>query len=171
MYVAVRLKEDAMLSSVRRHRTIRSLSLALVAFAALLLPVTPAHATYGAPFTVWAEIYGNGGSTQLARLDGTLQFDDGNTKIYYNLELCRRSSFTGPQVKVYVNNTFVTSLYWSGGYSTAVCPSFYTATPLSAELTYGGTIYNVSLILVGSEFPNNVYTERTKRRDYDNPFN
>ncbi|MEO3812997.1 hypothetical protein ABGB17_28680 [Sphaerisporangium sp. B11E5] len=160
-----------MLSSVRRHRTFRSLTLALVALVALLLPVTPAHATYGSPLTVWAVTYGNGGSTELARVDGNLYFDDGNTKIYYDLSLCRRSSFTAPYVRVLINGVNYTNLYWSGGSSTAVCPSFYTATPHAAEINYGSTITSVSLILVSSEFPNNVYTERTKRRDYDNPYN
>ncbi|MEW9528705.1 hypothetical protein [Microbispora sp. NPDC049125] len=139
---------------------------------AALLSVTPAHAAYGAPQPVSMAVYGGPtGSQLLARLDGTVQFDDGNTKYLYNLELCRVSSFVAPHVSVYVNGVYKNTLYYSGGSSTALCPAFYTATPLAAEVDNGSTVMNLTLTLVGSDFNNNVYRERTRTATYDNPFN
>ncbi len=139
---------------------------------AALLPLTPAHAAYGAPIPVSMAVYGGPTGTQLlARVDGTMQFGDGNMKYAYNLELCRVSSFVAPHVKVFVNGVHKDSLFWSGGSSTALCPSFYTATALAAEVDNGSTVVNVALTLVGSDFNNNVYRERTKTATYDNPFN
>ncbi|MEV7968229.1 hypothetical protein AB0O34_19930 [Sphaerisporangium sp. NPDC088356] len=139
---------------------------------AALLPLTPAHAAYGAPIPVSMAVYGGSTGTQLlARVDGTMQFDDGNMKYQYNLELCRVSSFVAPHVKVSVNGVYKYSLFWSGGSSTALCPSFYTATALAAEVDNGSTVANVTLTLVGSDFNNNVYRERTRTTTYDNPFN
>ncbi|MDH2426526.1 hypothetical protein [Sphaerisporangium sp. TRM90804] len=139
---------------------------------AALLPLTPANAAYGAPIPVSMAVYGGAGGTQLlARVDGTLAFDDANTRYTYSLSLCRVSSFVSPHVKVLVNGVYKDSLYWNGGSSTALCPSFYTATALSAEVENGGTVANVTLTLVGSDFNNNVYRERTRTGTYDNPFN
>jgi hypothetical protein len=150
----------------------RSAAIALVAAIAALLPLTPAHAAYGAPIPVSMAVYGGWNNSQLlARLDGTLQFDDGNSKYKYNLELCRVSSFVAPRVNVYVNGAYKNTLYYNGGSSTALCPSFYTATALAAEVDNGSTVVNVTLTLVGSDFNNNVFRERGRSGTYDNPYN
>ncbi|MFS1299751.1 hypothetical protein [Streptosporangium longisporum] len=137
-----------------------------------LLPLTPAHAAYGTPIPVSMAVYGGWNGTQLlARVDGTIQFDDANQKYQYHLSLCRVSSFVGPNVRVLVNNVYKSTLYWNGGSPTAQCPASYIATAHSAEVDNGSTVHNVTLTLVGSDFNANVFRERTETWTYDNPFN
>ncbi|MFC6081939.1 hypothetical protein [Sphaerisporangium aureirubrum] len=161
-----------MLSTTRRLRSTRSLAVGLLVAVAALLPLTPAHAAYGAPLPIQQAIYGGVNNAQLlARSDGTLQFDDGNTKYKYYIELCRVSSFVAPSIRVAVNGVYQYTLFYNVGSATALCPSGYTATILSAEVNHGGTVANVSFTLVASDFINQVYRERTRTSTYDNPYN
>ncbi|MEO3810691.1 hypothetical protein ABGB17_16950 [Sphaerisporangium sp. B11E5] len=136
---------------------------------AALLPLSPAHAAYGPPQPI--SMGTSGGGQILALADGTLQFDDGNTKFLYYIELCRVSSFSAPYIKVYVNGVYQYSLYWEGNTTTSRCPAGYRSTIHSAESSHGGTVANVTFTLVSSDFINNVYRERTRTVTYDNPYN
>ncbi|QYC42462.1 hypothetical protein Nocox_24295 [Nonomuraea coxensis DSM 45129] len=146
------------------------IALLLAAIAVALLPLTPAQAAYGPPSPIVLQVNASDG-TQLARVEGTVAFDDGNTRYTYSLVLCRRSSFQAPYVRIYVNGVVHDTLFWNP--STTVPWCFYSgfASPHSAEVTYGAVVQNVRFELVGSSFPNNVYKEHRSGFTYDNPYN
>ncbi|GAB3900021.1 hypothetical protein GCM10027612_60960 [Microbispora bryophytorum subsp. camponoti] len=80
--------------------------MAIAAMAAALLPLSPAHAAYGADQPVYLQLTSNdGNATQLALLDGTVAFDDGNTKYRYSLRLCWQHAYPAPYFMINVNGT------------------------------------------------------------------
>ncbi|MCK2215856.1 hypothetical protein MF672_018945 [Actinomadura sp. ATCC 31491] len=146
------------------------IALLLAAIATALLPLTPAQAAYGPPNPIILQVNAGDG-TLLARVEGTVAFDDGNTRYTYSLVLCRRSSFQAPYVRIYVNGAYRDSLYWNPSTTVPWCQYAGFASPHSAEVDYGALVQNVRFELIGSSFPNNVYKEHHSSTTYDNPYN
>ena len=149
----------------------RWIAVTVMALAATLVPLTPAHATYGPQLPVILYVNADNG-TKLARVEGTLQFDDGNAKYAYSLTLCRYSSYSAPYIRISVNGTYRDLLSWYGGTTVPWCTYSGFATVFTGDIDYGSTVRNVSFQLVGSSFSNqNVYKEHYDYLTYDNPYN
>ncbi|MEW9549068.1 hypothetical protein [Nonomuraea sp. NPDC050783] len=157
----------------RARRAVSSVAVAIAALAALLLPVTPAHAAYGPDQSVYLTVNSNAGpSIMLAQLTGTIAFDDGNTKFKYALRLCWGSgSYPMPNLYLAVNGS--TYLYPSQTGTTTAPPGCQLYLFLyDGEYTHSTTLQNVTLYLTGGWFyPGNTYNSRTKSVTYDNPYN
>ncbi|MFS1304306.1 hypothetical protein [Streptosporangium longisporum] len=142
--------------------------------AAILLPVTPAHAAYGPDQQVYVQVTANDGSgMQLARLEGTVAFDDSNTRYRYSLNLCWQSgSYPQPYFSIKVNGSPAGSPVWTGNTSAAGCQlvALY-----SADVNVGSAVYNLSFDVTAGWFSSsNGYQHRTRTKSsgiYDNPFN
>ncbi|SEG77949.1 hypothetical protein SAMN05444920_104547 [Nonomuraea solani] len=161
------------LTRSKARRAAGSVAIVIATLAAILMPVTPAHATYGPDLPVSLTVNSNAGpSIMLAQLTGTLAFDDGNTKFRYALRLCWGSgSYPMPNFYVSVNGSTV---FYPGQTGTAPAPSgcqlhlfLY-----NGEYTHSTTITNITLYVTGGWFyPGNTYNSRTRSVTYDNPYN
>jgi hypothetical protein len=151
------------------RRLPRSVAVAVIALAAALAPLTPAHATYGTALPVNLQVTGEYGQ-DLASVRGTLQFDDGGTAYKYSLTLCRHSSFTAPRIRIYVNSAYQDLLIWSGGSSASWCAYSNFTTNFNAQVDHGSTVHNIKIELMGSSFPSNVYTEHFDDSVYYSPY-
>jgi hypothetical protein len=162
-----------LLSSVLRHRARGFLVIAFAMLVTTLAPVTPAHATYGPDQTVGLTVNSNAGpSLMLARLEGTIAFDDGNTKFRYNLRLCWGSgAYPQPNLRVTINNGSIgVPLIGAGG--APAPPGCQTVSVYAGEYIASTIITNVTFTLTAGWFyPGNQYNSRTKSVTYDNPYN
>ncbi|WP_204044981.1 hypothetical protein [Acrocarpospora phusangensis] len=140
-----------------------------MAVAALVVPVAPAHATYGSDMTVNIDVWGQG--VKLSGAYGTIAFDDGNAKYRYSIAMCWQSSYTRPNLFASVNGGARTYLYLGGGTQVTIPQCQNPAYLISGEVTPGGTVNNVTLTVDGVRFnpPNSTY--HTNSAFYDNPFN
>ncbi|GIH46638.1 hypothetical protein [Microbispora rosea] len=148
-----------------------SIAMAVAATAAALVPLSPAHAAYGADQPVYLQLVSNDGyATQLALLDGTVAFDDGNTKYRYSLRLCWQHAYPQPYFTINVNGTSTASPTQTGPTSMSGCQQAYL---YSGEVNFGGTVRNVRFDVTGGWFGSNgQYQMRTKSTyTYDNPYN
>lgn len=147
-------------------------SIAIAALGAILLPVTPAYATYGQDQIVALTVTSNSGpSLTLARLDGTVAFDDGNTKFRYSLRLCWGSgAYPRPNFSITINGSVGVPPVETG---TAPAPAGCQFVFLyDAEPTTSTTLTNVTFSVTGGWFyPGNQYNTRTRSVTYDNPYN
>lgn len=161
------------LAHSKARRAASSVAIVLATLAAILVPVTPAHAAYGPDQTVSITVTSNAGpSIMLAQLTGTLAFDDGNTKFRYALRLCWGSgSYPMPNFYVSVNGSTV--LYPTQTGTAAAPPGCQLSLFLyDGEYTHSTTLTNVTLYVTGGWFyPGNTYNSRTKSVTYDNPYN
>ncbi|MEU8268551.1 hypothetical protein AB0B89_15445 [Sphaerisporangium sp. NPDC049002] len=136
--------------------------------AALVMPVAPAHATYGSDLTVSIEVWGQG--VKLSGAYGTIAFDDGNAKNRYSIAMCQYSGYTRPNLFASVNGGARTMVA-SGGPSVTIPQCPYTAYLASGEVTPGGTVGNVTLTVDGVRYNPPSGTYHTNYAVYDNPFN
>ncbi|GGO00970.1 hypothetical protein GCM10011574_08240 [Microbispora bryophytorum] len=155
------------------RRVVSSVAIAIATLAAILMPVTPAHAAYGPDQTVSLTVNSNSGpSLTLAQLTGTLAFDNGNTKFRYALRLCWGSgAYPMPNFHISINGN--TALYPTLT-STTTAPSGCQVSLFlyDGEYTHSTTVANVTLYVTGGWFyPGNTYNSRTKSVTYDNPYN
>jgi hypothetical protein len=142
-----------------------------------VLPAGPAHAAYGPQFgTVHWQLLNSAGNQLIGSIDGTLEFDDGNTKFRYSLTMCRQNSFTAPYANVFVNGTFSFSL--NPAYTGM--PGCGGATALggvvTGEVETGSLVHNVTVQFNGSYYgsgPNGymVWEQRQRNILKDNPYN
>ncbi|WP_433499062.1 hypothetical protein ACQP1K_01505 [Sphaerimonospora sp. CA-214678] len=159
----------AVRSKVRRLTT--STAIAVCALATAILPLTPAHAAYGPDNPVYVQLVSNdGNATQLARLDGTLAFDSGNTKYRYSLRLCWQHAYPAPSFTIVVNGTSTVWPVQTGTTSVAGCSQTFV---YNTEANFGSTVRNIRFDVTGGWFyPGNNYQMRTKSSGtYDNPYN
>ncbi|MEU8355897.1 hypothetical protein AB0C27_07770 [Nonomuraea sp. NPDC048882] len=155
------------------RRAAGSAAIVIATLVAILMPVTPAHATYGADLPVSITVTSNAGPPlMLAQVTGTVAFDDGNTKFRYSLRLCWGSgSYPRPNLYVSVNGS---STFYPGQTSTSPAPA---GCQLSlyhhdGEYTHPSTIANITVYVQGGWFyPGQTYNSRTKSLTYDNPYN
>ncbi|WP_182905893.1 hypothetical protein [Microbispora sp. H13382] len=153
------------------RRLTASFAMAIGAIAAALLPLSPAHAAYGPDQPVYLQLVSNdGNATQLALLDGTVAFDDGNTKYRYSLRLCWQHAYPQPYFTINVNGT---STAWPTQVGPTSMPGCQQAYLYSAEVNFGSTVRNVRFDVTGGWFGSNgQYQMRTKSTGtYDNPYN
>ncbi|RCG33234.1 hypothetical protein DQ384_02030 [Sphaerisporangium album] len=139
-----------------------------MAVAALVVPGAPAHATYGSDKTVSIEVWGQG--VKLSGAYGTIAFDDGNAKYRYSIAVCWQASYTRPNLYASVNGGPRTTLSTSGTPVT-IPQCLYTASLVTAEVTPGGTVGNVTLTVDGVRYNPPSSTYHTNSAVYDNPFN
>jgi hypothetical protein len=155
------------------RRLATSIALAITALAATLLPVTPAHAAYGPDQQVYVQVIANDGSgMQLARLEGTVAFDDSNTKYRYSLNLCWQSgAYPQPSFLIKVNGSATNSPVGTGYTSATGCQqvSLY-----GADVDFGSAVHNLRFDVTAGWFSSSngyQYMTRTKSSGtYDNPF-
>ncbi|GLW24018.1 hypothetical protein Mame01_40610 [Microbispora amethystogenes] len=157
----------------KARNAVSSFAVVIATLVAILMPVTPAHATYGPDQTVYLAVTSNAGpSIMLAQVTGTLAFDNGNTKFKYSLRLCWGSgSYPQPNFYIAVNGS--TYLY-PAQTGTAPAPSGCQVYLFlyDGEYTHSTTLANVTLYVTGGWFyPGNTYNSRTKSVTYDNPYN
>lgn len=152
--------------------TARSIAIAIAMLAAVLLPTTPAHATYGPPQQVYLQLVSDDGQAlQLARAEGTVAFDDGNRRYTFNVNVCWQRAYPAPNFDVYIND-----VWQSVGYSTGpTAPGCQlTLRVYSAnDVTHGDIVRNIRFQVTGGWFDRQgQYRSRTKSTPYyDNPFN
>ncbi|KAA9377648.1 hypothetical protein F5972_18730 [Microbispora cellulosiformans] len=155
----------------RGRRLTTSIAMAIAALAAALAPLSPAHAAYGPDQPVYLGLISNDGTgLELAVLQGTVAFDDGNTKYRYSLSLCWQHAYPAPSFLINVNGT-TTNWPTQTGYSSAPgCSQVYL---YNAEVNFGSTVQNVRFDVTGGWFGSNgQYKSRTKSTGtYDNPYN
>ncbi|GAB1821471.1 hypothetical protein [Herbidospora sp. RD11066] len=158
----------------RGRRLTTSIAFAFMALAALILPATPAHAAYSADQSVYLQLTANDGTGMpLALLQGTVAFDDSNTKYRYSVSICWQSgAYPQPSAGIYVNGTFNSYPVWTGSSSAAGCQQ---VALYSAEVNVGSAVYNMRFDLTAGWFSSvngYQYMSRTKSTGtYDNPFN
>ncbi|WP_155341308.1 hypothetical protein [Acrocarpospora corrugata] len=147
----------------------RVLAIALLTVAALVAPSAPAHAAYGSDQSANIDVWGQG--IKLSGGYGTIAFDDGNTKYRYTIAICWQSSYSRPTLYASVNGAWRTIISTGGGTAVTIPQCSNPASLVSGEVTPGGTINNVSLIVDGVRFnpPNSTY--HTNSSFHDNPFN
>lgn len=148
-----------------------STAIAVSALATTLLPLTPAHATYGPDKPVHVQLDSNDGyATHLARLEGTLAFDDGNRKYRYSLRLCWEHAYPKPYFTIIINGTSTVWPVETGTTSVAGCQMTFV---YNAEADFGSTVRNIRFDVTGGWFDSgNNYHMRTKSSStYDNPYN
>lgn len=153
--------------------TARSIAIAIAMFvAAVLLPTTPAHATYGPPQQVYLQLISNDGQgLYLARAEGTVAFDDGNRRYTYSVSVCWQNAYPSPNLNVYVNDVWQ-NVWPTSGPTAPGCQgslSVYSAN----DVDHGDTVRNIRFELTGGWFDRQgQYRSRTKSTPYyDNPFN
>jgi hypothetical protein len=144
---------------------------AFVAATATFLPTAPAHATYGAQdASVHLQLYGPS-ATPVGSVDGTVEFDSGNTMFRYNLTMCRQSSYVAPWMYLYVNGAVYRQLADGWVYGTSACGGGPVAV-YSAEVPYGAVVTSVIVNLHGSSFSYPAgYREHQTSAFKDNPYN
>jgi hypothetical protein len=155
----------------KTRRAISSIAVAIAALATVLLPGTPAHAAWGADTPVYINLVSNDGyGRQLARLEGTVTFDDGNTKFRYSLQLCWGSgAYPQPNLAINVNGTTYVQPVGTGSTSASGCQR---VALYGSEVNFGSIVRNVRFDVTAGWFhPGNNYNTRTRSATYDNPFN
>jgi hypothetical protein len=135
-----------------------------------LSPVAPAHATYGPSQTVLLELWGGNHAVKLGGVYGSIQFDDQNTKVKWDLLLCRESSYTPLNFWIYVNGIpHSQRTVGDGIVPTPLCR--YRAVPNSQEVDDGSVLRNVTIVVEGVYFDGSNATSVRKSATYDNPYN
>ena len=157
-----------------RRRLITLLALTFVALLTTSLAAVPAQATYGSPFAVSLQLRSytsTGTEYQVGRLVGTVQFDDGNSAYYLSLIMCRQSSYTNPQVRVYVNGVY--TLFFSPSDNIRRPESCNGGHGLSGVIEggfgYSGVIANLTISISGIHFDGSTARDVSRSAFYDNP--
>jgi hypothetical protein len=163
--------DPATMSRLLAHRMSRRFAVILAVLAATVLPVSPAHATYGPQnSTVHIQLFSSSGTT-VGKVTGTVEFDSGNTMFRYTLTMCRQSSYTAPWADLYVNGAAYRQLADGWVYGTTTCGTGPVAVH-SAEVPYGAVVTNVRVNLHGASFgfPEG-FREHQGNSLKDNPYN
>jgi hypothetical protein len=150
----------------------QSLIVAVVAVAATFLTSAAAHASYG-PQDSLVHLQLNGPTgTAVGSVDGSVEFDSGNTMFRYSLTVCRQSSYAAPWLYLYLNGSVNRQLSDGWVYGTSTCADGGPVAVYSAEVPYGSVVTNVMVNLHGSSFsfPGG-YKEHQKSIVKDNPYN
>lgn len=171
------------MKSFLRRSAARSLLVALATAGALVLPAaaTPAHAAWGPAQPVTMQIrhyYPTGGSVQIGWVEGTVQFDDGGSALYYNLTVCRQSSYMLPYLTINVNmyyaggrkySTFVTNVYpnYTGNATGQPC---YSSTGTASGQFTSPNFSNVEFLVYGSTFEGSSHVVKSQDRVLYNPY-
>jgi len=165
-----------------RRRAAGALASAALAAGGVLVAPAAAHAAWGTTYALSIQVtYYNqvGGSLQLGRADGWVQFDDGGSTFRYSLTICRQSSYSSPSLQVAVNAGYVGST-WQQTTLEYVTPTGSTVTPTAP--CYGDTntvtgqdtythFSNVEFVLYGSTFGSNgAYTTVSRKYVGTNPY-
>jgi hypothetical protein len=157
-----------------RRRLVGFLTAAAAATVLVTLPAGPAHATLGPPQSIDIQLtsYAGGYQTQVGRLIGTIQFDDGASAYNLTITVCRQSSYVINTVRVSVNGVPERSFSVQDG------------TPRSAEcggghglsgvyvrtISYPGVIENVAIGLEGVHFDGSTARNVGGGRFFPNPY-
>ncbi|WP_043622546.1 hypothetical protein [Nonomuraea candida] len=153
----------------RAGRLTRSIAIAIAAIAAALLPLSPAHAAYGPDQPVSVQVNATDPyNTPLARLQGTVAFDDGTAMFRYSLQLCWLRAYPAPNLRIFINGTTQHYPVSAGSTTTPGCQqtSLY-----AAEVNHGAAIANVRFdVTAGWFYPGMQYNTRTRSFTSDNPF-
>lgn len=160
------------MTTVNRLRThlIRLLTVALAAVVAASLAPAPAHAALGSPIPVQIQLQSQGsagGVYQVGRLEGTLQFDSSKTSFRLSVQVCRQSSYTPPNVTIYVNGAVHQVITPNSPHA---CGPTNTSGRIDQDFHHGGVINNVTISLQGIHFDMWTAKEIVRSRSYNNPF-
>ncbi|MFB4278690.1 MULTISPECIES: hypothetical protein [unclassified Nonomuraea] len=151
------------------RRATRSIAVAIAALATALLPLGAAHAAYGPDQPVYIQVNATDPyNTGLARLEGTVAFDDGDTMFRYSLRLCWLHAYPAPNLSIVVNGT---TQLWPASTGSTTTPGCQQTSLYAAEVNHGGAVGNVRFDVTGGWFyPGNQYNTRTKSYTVDNPY-
>ncbi|MEV4514203.1 hypothetical protein AB0K00_35245 [Dactylosporangium sp. NPDC049525] len=165
------------MSKFRTRRVMRLLVTAAAAIGVIALPAVPAHATYGPQFgTVHWQLLNSNGNQLIGSIDGTVEFDDGNTMFRYSLTMCRQNSFTAPYAYVYVNGTYAFPLYPAYTGLPACGGASALGGVVTGEVVPGGVVRNVTVEFHGSYYGSGsngypLWEQRQRSILKDNPYN
>lgn len=160
----------ASVNGIRRQLT-KFVAIMSAALFAVALAAAPAQATYGSPLPVDLQLTSSSGTIQVGRIVGTLQFDNGNSHYWVSATICRQSSYTNPNVRVFVNGSLHQYLTGTYGSRPQICGGHGISEAVNSGFAYAGTIYNITISIEGIHFDGSTATTRTRSTTYDNPFN
>jgi hypothetical protein len=88
-----------------RRRLITLLVVTVAALAGTSVMATPAQAAWGPqqPLEIQLISNPNGSEYRVGKVTGSVRFDDGNSMYHLSIVICRQSSYTFPNVRVFAN--------------------------------------------------------------------
>ncbi len=159
-----------------------TLATAAAVMGGVLLAPTQAQAAWGTTYNLSIQVtYHNpsGGTVQLGRADGWVQFDDGGNTFRYSLTVCRQSGYTTPDLQVAVNAGWVgptweqTNLEYitlpGGSTVTPTAPCYGDTNTVTGQDTYAN-FFNVEFVLYGDTFTSSGYTSVSQKYVGTNPY-
>jgi hypothetical protein len=157
------------------RRVISAVGVAVTALSVLVLAPVPAHATLGPtiPINIQLSRYYNGGDYLVGKVVGTIQFDDGNTSYRLAVTVCRQSSYTSPNVRIFLNG--VAGYIYSGEdgiLRSAACGGGHGMSyVINGLFTEGIVVRFVGISIEGIHFDGSTATTVTGGAGWDNPYN
>ncbi|WP_117208948.1 hypothetical protein [Allorhizocola rhizosphaerae] len=163
------------MASRSRRRVFGVIGATLAALFVMSVAAAPAHATLGPAQSVDIQLRSysdSGGEYLVGRVVGTIQFDSGNTQYRLAVTICRQSSYTSPNMRIYVNGTPGPVYAGEDGVRRPhICGGHGLSNVVDGLFTYGGTIVGISVTIEGIHFDGSTARTVSKGRYYDNPFN
>ncbi|NUR30161.1 MAG: hypothetical protein HOV83_30645 [Catenulispora sp.] len=147
-----------------------------VAGTALASPA-PAHAAWGTTSPVSIQVVG--GSLDIGRADGWVQFDDGGNSFRYSLTICRQSSYDWPRLVIGVNagyvgstwvDTYVDTVYLPSGTPTAPTAPCYGDTYTVTGTETASNPWNVEFVLWGGYYYGSTYKAISRKALVSDPY-
>jgi hypothetical protein len=157
-----------------RQRLAAVVALTLAAMCATLLAAAPAQATYGPGQPVDLQLHSssNGVQVLVGRVVGTVQFDDGNSQYWLSLTVCRQSSYTVPNVTIYVNGAVAQRFSPQDDVRRpAICGGFGLSGVVDGGFSYNGVVQKLSVGIEGVHFDGSTARYVSAGALYDNPYN
>jgi hypothetical protein len=142
--------------------------MAVAALFVALTPMASAQAAAGPDQAVHVQLNSTDTYGALARLTGTVAFDDTST-YRYALRLCWQKAYPAPSFRIIVNGGTQVIPVESGSVAESGCQRVF----LYNATRSGGIVQNVRFDVTGGWFDfSNQYRTRTRSSaTYDNPFN
>ncbi len=162
------------MASRLRRQVISVIGVAVAALSATLLAPAPAHATLGPalPIDVQLRSYYNGGEYLVGRVVGTIQFDTNNVQYKLSVTVCRQSSYTSPNVRIYVNGTQSSTYSGEDNIRRQICSGHGMSFVIDNTFTAGGAVVRfVGIGIEGVHFDGSNARFVSGGAGYDNPYN
>jgi hypothetical protein len=156
-----------MLAKLSHRRLAKAVLVLAAAIGALVVPQTAANAAYGTQVPVNLQVRGSLTGQNIGNVSGYVQFDSGNLSYYYNLTVCRQSSYTVPYVSLAANSGPATAYYPTITSYPASCPSGQGT--LIGTVSSASRLYYATISITGGDYQGSTYKQSTKSGTYYNP--
>lgn len=141
---------------------------------AVTVAAAPAQAALGPAQTVDIQLtsYAGGYQTQVGRVVGTIQFDDGRQAYNVTLTVCRQSSYTINNVRLFVNGALSQSFsVQDSTLRPQACGGGHGLSGVYAQtLTYGYAVQKVAIGVEGIHFDGSTARTVGSGAAYTNPY-